>query len=94
MIRKVAVGVESMFGHELDDLQCAFRAIDVRNIDIGFEWIRGPSGMSKQSIHKYRNYGRILNHGGHGLRSSRAFTCRDIGSFGSSAREFTASAMR
>ena len=34
-----------MFGHELDNLQRAFRTVDIRQVEIGFEWLGRLRGV-------------------------------------------------
>src|SRR5262249_25490622 len=62
MIGKISFTIQTVLRHELDDLQSAFRAVDVRYLDIRFPWIRRTRSVRKESIHDKRRLRIFLDH--------------------------------
>ena len=65
MVRVIAIAIQSMFRHELNNLQRALRAVDVGNIDVGLKRSCGSRRMRPQTICEDGNPRRILNSCGH-----------------------------
>ncbi len=61
MVRVAAVGIPAMGRHKLDHLQGAFRAVDVRHLDIGFLFLIERRGVHEQTVGKNRRRRRIVN---------------------------------
>lgn len=58
----IAFLIKAVSSHELDDLQGAFRAIDVGEFDVGLDLFFEPRDVLEEAIRDYRRQGRILNH--------------------------------
>ena len=54
MVGVVVVFISAMSRHELDHLQGAFRAVDVRNLDIGFLVLIERRDVHEQAVGKNR----------------------------------------
>src|SRR5271169_4015762 len=54
MVGVVAVFISAMGRHELDHLQGAFLAVDVRNLDIGFLFLIERRDVHEQAVGKNR----------------------------------------
>jgi hypothetical protein len=54
MVGVATVRIPAMGRHELDHLQGAFRAVDVRNLDIGFLFLIERRGVHEQAVGKNR----------------------------------------
>jgi hypothetical protein len=61
MIRVATVGIPAVGRHKLDHLQGAFRAADVRDVDIGFLFLIERRGVHEQAVGKNRRCRRIVN---------------------------------
>ena len=64
VIGKVAIPVQTVLGHKLNNLKGAFLAVDVRNIDIGLirrGWRRWASVMSPKTVGKKGWTNRVLD---------------------------------
>jgi hypothetical protein len=89
VIRKVAVPVQSVLGHKLDDLKGAFLAVDVGDVDIRLirRGGRGRAGIvGPETVRQNWRANRVLNDCRHGLRPSGRLPGRHfriLGKFGS-----------
>lgn len=54
MVGIAAIGIPAMGRHELDHLQGAFRAVYVRDLDIGFLFLIEGRGVHEQTVGKNR----------------------------------------
>jgi hypothetical protein len=54
MVAVVAIFISAMGSHELDHLQGAFRAIDVRNLDVGLLFLIERRDVHEQAVGKNR----------------------------------------
>ena len=54
MVGVAAVGIPAMGRHKLDHLQGAFRAVDVRNLDIDFLFLIERRDVHEQAVGKNR----------------------------------------
>ena len=82
VVGKVAVPIQPVLGHKLNDLKRAFLAVDVRNIDIGFirrGWRRWASVMCPQAISQDWWTNRVLDDGRDRLRPAGGFPGRNLG---------------
>src|ERR1700743_2223433 len=70
MIGVAAVRVEAVRRHELDHLQRAFGAVDIRNVDVGFLFLLERRGMHEQAVGKNGRRRRILDRGRYRSRTA------------------------
>jgi len=94
VVRVVAVFVSAMGRHEFDNLQRAFCAVDVRDFDVGFLFLVERGDVLEQAVGQNWRRRRILDCSRNGARAVGRGSVLASGSFGSSSREFTASATR
>jgi hypothetical protein len=73
--------VERVFGHELDHLQRALLAVDVRELHVRFERLHltgGSCRVNEEAVGQHRDLWWILNQSRHGPRSSLRVSCRNL----------------
>ena len=54
MVCIAAIGIPAMGRHELDHLQSAFRAVYIRDLDIGFLFVVEGRSVHEQTVGKHR----------------------------------------
>ena len=94
VIAVVAVTIQTVSGHELDNLKRTFGAVDVRELNVGFEILVEFRRMGEQAVgedgrHRGKWIAAEMERGP--WADGSVFTS---GSGGSSSREFTARATR
>jgi hypothetical protein len=79
VIGEIAIAIQPVLRHELDDLKGALLAIDIRNVDIRFIRRRGGSRagvMGPETINQNWGANRVLNDRRYGLRPAGGFPGR------------------
>src|SRR5262245_843593 len=79
MVREVPISIKSMFCHELNNLQSALLAINVRNVNIRFEQTGWTRGVLEKAVRQDWGLDWVLDHSRNGPGPSLRLSCSHLG---------------